>query len=80
MKVLRGHHQEISALITSGDVSLKERRDAFKRKTGRDTTLDDDHLIAAVAATDDDDDDLFVTNVGHIEKHGYTLIDADEVA
>ena len=57
------HVDEIKMLISSGDVSLQERRTVFRKLTGRDTILTDDRLIEAVAATDDDDDELFVANV-----------------
>lgn len=60
----------IKALIESKDITLAERKEVFKAKEGRDTTLDDDGVIAACAATDDDDDDLFVTNVKDAETNG----------
>lgn len=57
------HVDEIKNLIASGDVSLQERKETFRKLTGRDTTLPNDRLIEAIAATDDDDDELFVANV-----------------
>jgi hypothetical protein len=78
MYVNPDHIAEIRVLTESKDfdgkpdISLAERRETFKRITGTITTLSDDQLIAAIAATNDDDDDLFVTNVKHIEQHGYT--------
>lgn len=61
------HLSDIKALISTGEVSLSERRETFKRIRGRETKLNDEQLIKAIAATDDDDDDLFCTNVGLVE-------------
>lgn len=60
--------QDIRELIKTGDLSLTERREAFKRIAGRDTQLNDEQLIAAIAATEDDDDNLFVTQVKATEE------------
>ena len=61
------HLDEIKALVESGDVDLKERRDRFKEIKGRTPNLDDEGLMRAISATVDDDDDLFVKNVEAIE-------------
>ena len=66
--------EEMKELVQSGDLSLMERRQVFKDKTGQTMPLSENDLLAAIAATDDDDDDLFVTNVKHIAEHGYVTV------
>ena len=78
MDVNPEHILEIKQLISTGDIKLSERRQAFRAVMGRDTILNDEQLTLAIAATDDDDDELFAKNVCEIEGAGFTEDNDDE--
>ena len=78
MDVNPEHILEIKELISTGDIELSERRQAFKSVMGRDTILNDEQLTLAIAATDDDDDELFAKNVCAIEGAGFAEDNDDE--
>jgi len=83
VEINKQHFEELKALHggqDNEDLSLSAQRERFRRKTGRDTQLDDDSIIAASCHEDDGPDDaLLVSAIQTIEREGYTLVDPDQL-